>query len=126
MRRLTSYRMTATIDAFGNGTATTSTDQSNPRGKIYAVEIDYPAGTVAVTLSSSNLFKQTILQLAASNTDAVKYPRATVKDYQGTDLTYDGTHKVPTEFIAFGSLTLDLASGTTGQSVTVIVYVEEQ
>lgn len=127
MRRLTSYRLTATADGTGVGTATTSTDQSIPRGKILAVEVDYPASTVAVSLSSKNLaVTQAIMTLSAANTDAFYYPRVPVCTYTGAEtIYYSGTAKVNTEFIVCGPLTLTLASGTLGQSVTVIVYVEE-
>jgi len=126
MRRITSYRMTATADGTGAGTATTSTDQSVPRGKLIAVEVDYPAATVALTLTTTNLVSQTLLNLSAANTDTVLYPRTIAQTNAGVSKTYDGTRTIPVEFIVFGPLTLTLASGTLGQSVTVIAYIEEQ
>jgi hypothetical protein len=92
-----------------------------------AVEIDYPAATVAVALTSKNLaVTQTILTLGAANTDAIYYPRTIAQTNAGVNMTYDGTRTIPTEFIVFGALTLTLSSGTNGQSVSVVVYVEEQ
>ena len=124
MRRITSYRMTATANVTGAGTATS--DGSIPRGKLIAVEVDYPAATVAVSLTTTNLVSQTLLNLSAANTDTVLYPRTIAQTNAGASKTYDGTRTIPVEFIIFGPLTLTLASGTSGQSVTAIAYVEEQ
>lgn len=127
MRRLNSYTLTATIAADGSGTATTSTDQSIPRGKIYAVEVDYPANTVAVALTSKNLAAtQAIMTLSAASTDAIYYPRVPVCTYTGAETIYwSGTAKVCEQFVIFGALIMTLSSGTAGQVVTMKIYIEE-
>ncbi len=127
MRRLTCYTLTATADGTGAGTATTITDQSIPMGKIYAVEVDYPVATVALTLTTKNLAAtQTVLNLGAANTDVMYYPRVPVCVNTGAEtVLYSAGNKVCEQYVVFGALTLTLASGTSGQSVTVKVYVEE-
>ena len=128
MRRTNCYTLTATADGTGAGTTTSITDQSIPRGKVLSVEVDYPAATVAVALTSKNLAAtQAIMTLAAANTDAIYYPRTPVCTYAGAEtILYSTGNKVVTEFVVFGPLTLTISAGTEGQAVTVKVYVEEQ
>ena len=96
------------------------------RGKVLAVQIKYPSNTCEVDLTSSDeQVEQTVLDLAASNTDVVVYPRVKVQNNAGTDVTYDGTNEVHEEYVVFGRLKLVIASGTEGDEVTVDVLVEE-
>ena len=125
MNRIASYRLTATASGT-TGSATTSTDQSIPLGKVLAIELHYGAHNATVVITSTMPVSQTILSIGATHTDAVYYPRATDSDYQGTALTYDGTRTIPTEYQVFGPIALAISSATTPESVTAIIYVEEQ
>jgi len=127
MRRINSYRLTGVIDAAGALVVSTSADQSAPRGRVIAVEVDYPAGTVALTLTSKNLaVTQTIMNLSAANTDAIYYPRVPVCLNTGAEtIYYSTTAKVYEPYMVFGHLTMTAASGTAAQVVSMIVYVEE-
>jgi hypothetical protein len=99
------------------------------RGKIEAVYIDYPAGTVAVTLQTDELVSQKVLELSAANTDKVFYPRVQVCQNDGTLLnnSNDGTAvtKLWDKFTVFSRLRLVCASGTNTQVVKVVVVFEE-
>jgi len=127
MQRITSYRLTATASGT-TGSATTSTDQSNPRGKVLAIELHYGKHDAVVAITSTMPVSQTILSIGATHTDAVYYPRTTDNDYQGNNFTYDGNanHVVPTEYQVFGPIALAISGATTTESVTAIIYVEEQ
>jgi hypothetical protein len=99
------------------------------RGKIEAVYVDYPAGTVAVTVQTDELVSQKIVELGAANTDKVYYPRVAVQSNAGADLnnSYDNTAvtKLYDNYVVFSRLRLVCASGTAGQVVKVAVVYEE-
>ena len=99
------------------------------RGKIKAVFLDRPAGTVAVTIQTDELVSQKIVELSAGNTDVVIYPRVQVASNDGTLLnnSNDGTavSKLWDEFVVFSRLRLVCASGTATQVVKVVVIYEE-
>lgn len=117
------YRCKATIAA---GETTAEAYTSNVKGRILNVGIDYPANTCTVDLDSQDeASSQKILDLAASNTDVVRYPRKAVEDITGTAVTYDGTNEIYEPFVVNGRLKLSLASGTAGDSVSIAVQVEE-
>lgn len=116
------YALTGTVSA----AQTFSVSTPNPvRGKILAVEINYPAATVALTLTAAGHHAQTILSLAAANTDRTFYPRAYAEKTDGTTLLYTTGEEVPVEFVVDGILTLAATSGTATQIVTARVLVEE-
>jgi len=116
------YKITGTIAAGGGFTAYTN---KPIRGKIKSIEIDYPAANVTLVLTSEGPIAQTVLNLGAANTDVVRYPRIYQEDEAGTDLTYDATRKIPTEFVVIGRLKLVASSGTATQVVTMYINVEE-
>lgn len=102
-----------------------ATAYSSPiHGKILAVHVDYPANTCTVDIDTEELKAQKILDLSAANTDAVYYPRTPIQVNTGTNITYNGTQVVYTEFVVASRLLLTIASGTAGQSVTVDVVYE--
>lgn len=127
--RIVPYRLTATIAAAASTATATFSDskRSLPRGKVLAVEVNYPSHTVALTLIGTNdTVSQTLLNLSAASTDLVVYPRVPITTNASVAITYDGTRAVYTEYLLYGDFVLSLASGTAGDSVTVTVYVEEQ
>lgn len=121
--KLQRYRITGTISAAGAFVATTN---QPVHGRILAVSIDYPAATVALVLTSGEISAQTILSLTAANTDVTYYPRVPVCLNTGAEtIYYSGTLKVETEYVVASRLTLTAASGTSGQTVTMDILVEE-
>ena len=120
--------------------ATTATVYSEPiRGIIRAVRLIY-SGThdMTVDLYEMNTFDpddvsdalQHILDIAASGAtpaadNTVYYPHRSVQDYTGNDMTYDATRVVPTPFVVYGILALDINAGTAGDSVVAEILVEE-
>jgi len=109
------------IDASGDAEA-----YSEPvRGKILAVHVNYPTNTCEVDLTTDEAVAQTILDLAAANTDIVIYPRVKIQNNAGTDITYDGSNEVYDNYAVFDRLKLTIASGTATEEVTVDVLVEE-
>lgn len=108
------------IDGSGDATAYSNSIS----GKILAVHVNYPTNTCTVDIDSSGELKaQKIIDLAAANTDAVYYPRTPMEDNTGTDVTYDATNEIYTEFVVHGRLLLTIAAGTEDETVQVdIVY----
>jgi hypothetical protein len=123
--KLRSVNLKGTIDSTG---AIDVYSDKIIRGKIEAVYIDYPANTVAVDLKTDELVSQTILDLAAANTDKVYYPRVQVCQYDGTLLnnSYDNTAvtKLWDKFVVYSRLRLVCASGTEDDEVSVMVVYE--
>lgn len=60
---------------------------------------------------------------AADN--AVYYPRTPSQDYQGSDVTFDGSHKLYEPFVIFGRLYLSVSAAAAGDITTLYVLVEE-
>lgn len=127
MNKITAYSLTGTIAADGTITATTN----NPiHGFLEAVEINYPAATCTVDLDATSGVKgQKLMDLAASNTDIVIYPRVQLQDNTGTALDLSdaqgGDTKAYGRFPIAGLVTMSVAAGTATQSVTVRFIVEE-
>lgn len=86
------------------GSATGSADSPPLFGALEAVEIDYLNSVPATTtvdidiLNAANATGAKVLDKAASATDVTHYPRTYAQDNTGSDLTFDGTRKVPTRF----------------------------
>lgn len=125
----TRYKITGTIAAG----ATTVTASSKPiRGRIVSVEIIYPVHTCTLDLdvnTGTGLQTQKILDLAASNTDTVKYPETPLHDYTGaainlSDASGGNTAKYG-PFMVFGTILMSIAAGTAGETITVYVNAEE-
>jgi len=97
-------------------------------GRILKVNVDYSAGmagTADLTLKSKGLTDETFLTKSNNATDFVASPRAAVQDETGADATYDGTRKVRDYFYAYGKLSMALAQGTSGETVSVEILVED-
>jgi len=113
--------------AIAGGTATVTSEVIH--GEIVSVEINYPANTCTVDLNTLQLVGQEILNLAAANTDRVVYPRVQLQDTTGANLDLSdlegGDTKVYGNFVVHGRLKLDLAAGTNGDVVTILVNVRE-
>lgn len=124
--KYTRLSLSGTIDATG---ALSVYSDKIVRGKIEAVHIDRPAGTVAVKIETDELVKQEIVDLSAGNTDVVLYPRVQVNEADGSALNNfdDGAEStiLVDNFVVFGRLRLVCASGTATQVVKVVVVYEE-
>ncbi len=73
---------------------------------------------------------QHILDVGAVGADqaadnAVYYPRTPSQDYQGADVTFDGTNEIYEPFVVFGRLYLSVSSAAAGDITTLYVLVEE-
>jgi len=123
MTTITKYKVSATIAAG----ETSATAYSIPiRGKILAVGVHYPTNTCTVDLDSDGeAVAQKILDLAAANTDVVRYPRKPVEDHEGTGIEYASGYPIYEPFIVYGRLKLSLATGTAEDTVKVDLIVEE-
>lgn len=120
--------ITATIAA-GASTAST-TSPTTIHGKILKVDVNYPTNTVTVDLDTVGERKaQKIMDLAAENSDVTYYPRVLLDDNTGSNLdpsdTNGGDNALYGEIVVFGKITLSLASGTAGDSVTVGITYED-
>ncbi len=94
-------------------------------GEIMSVEINYDTNTCTVDLNAQQSVVQEILNLAAANTDRVIYPRTAAQDETGADRLYVAAGTVvPVPHVIAGRLKLDLASGTTGETVTILINVK--
>jgi hypothetical protein len=99
------------------------------RGKIESVLINYPASTVAITISTDEIVSQKIIELSADNTDRVIYPRVPLQTNAGVDInnSFDNTSltKLVGHYVVFSRLRLVCSSGSEDEIVKVIVIVEE-
>lgn len=94
------------------------------RGKVLAVEVNYPSNSCTVDLTAEGEVDEKILDLAAASTDKVVRPRAIVQDNTETDVTYDGSNEIYEPYTVYGRLKLEVASGTSGDEVMVRVLLE--
>lgn len=124
--KITKYKISETLDATG---AIDTYSSHAVRGRILAVQVDYPAHNVEVDLKTDEAVAQTILDLAAANTDTTVYPRTPMHDYTGTAIDLSdaqgGDVAMYDLFCVFGRLRLVCANGTATEVVTVHIYVEE-
>lgn len=126
---------------------TSGTTFSKPiRGKILAVKVLFSNSTPASSSDRDvNLWEmnpaddddtsdalQEILDIGTLGADpsadnGVYYPRRAAQDYQGTDLVYLSTDTavVPTEFVVFGRVMLQVSAAAAGDITTVYLMVEE-
>ena len=113
------------------GTSGSTTTETTHTGKILAIEVDYPATATEVDLDTvSNVGPdEKIMNLADSSTDVKVYPRVQVEDVTGSALDLSdaegGNTKVFDYFVINSKLKLSLASGTTTQTTTIRVFIEE-
>ena len=128
-----------TINVTLNSSGTGSGYSNVIRGAIKAVEIEYGGGSDMtfdlLQLNPANSGTGYAIQhilgpISGKGADpksdnAVYYPRAYAQDKDGTDLTFDGTHKIATEFIVHGRLFLDARSGTGSDTIAAHIYYEE-
>lgn len=119
--------------ANASGDATTTTDRSI-RGEILAIHLVYETGSDAGTDVQIDLLgegqataaNQTILDKDDNATSAWYYPRNYAETYQGADLTFNGTQKIPIPFISYGRIKITVAQQTEGLSVTAYVFAMEK
>lgn len=83
---------------------------SNPEITADALQEILDIGNVGATPSSDN---------------AIYYPRTPSQDYQGTDVTFDGTNEVYEPFMVFADLYLSVTNAVAGDITTLYVIVEE-
>lgn len=99
-------------------------------GYVEAIQADYHASapaTTDLTITEAGGLARTLLTLANTATDAVKYPRVQVHDTAGTALTLDGTRtNVARFYVAGQKLTATLAQcDDLTNAVVVRIYLSE-
>lgn len=119
-------RVTATGSA-GSASGVGRTDVT-VTGKILAIHLDYHSAAPAstdVTVETVGGPPLTILDRANANTDGWFYPRRPVQDYQGNDLTYDGTRKIHEPFVVSDQLKVTVGgSNALDPCLTAQIYWE--
>lgn len=124
VRKISVKRISGTTDTSGDATV-----YSSPfGGKLLSFHLDIDAldATADVTVTSdSELVAQTLYSSTNSNTNVAVYPREYAMDTAGADLTFDGTRKVPTEFVLNGRVKVVVAQGGSTKAFTINAYVEE-
>ena len=115
--------------AVGSPGAATATGYSlQVSGRVLSVHLAYhdtPPATSDVTLVDENdPAGEASLSLANANTDLRCCPRRAVQDNAGSDLTFDGTHKLCTPYVVYGRLLGSLAQANAGDSVTFTVWLD--
>jgi len=79
---------------------------------------------LSVTATSSGV-DETLLTLTNANSDAIYWPRETLDDNTGVDVTFDGTRTVTVEpNVIYGKLKLAVTSGGATHTGGCIVTVE--
>ena len=116
-------------DASGNASVIS---EKIARGKLLAVHLIYDSSSASATDVTLSMLGSdyggadaTLLSISNNNTSGWYYPRTYAEDYQGNDLTFDGTNKIPCEAIVFGRLKLSVAQQTATKAVKAYVFVEE-
>ena len=124
---------------------TAGTTFSNPiRGRILSVKVQYSNTTPASTSDRDvNLWEmnpaddddvtdalQELLNIGTLGADPeadnnVYYPRRAAEDIAGTALVFASTDIVPTEFVVFGIIMLQVTAAAAGDITTVHLMVEE-
>jgi len=128
--KITMYKLeSGGADASGDASVISS---KIVRGKLLAVHIIYDASSAATTDvqlvhlgSDYGGADQTLLNIVNNNTSGWYYPRTAAQDSSGSDLTFDGSNTIPTEFIVFGRLKLTVAGQTENKEVKAYILVEE-
>ena len=119
----------STGPAAGTAGTATATGYSPPvAGRVLAVHVDYqdaPPNTTDFTLSDeADPASESIVTLADQAADQKLYPRRLLETNDGTDLTYDGTHKIYEPYVVHGRLEATIAQANAGDSVTVTLWLE--
>lgn len=121
------------IELAVTGVSGTDTTTRPIRGTIKSVYVVYQSGSnantdVTITMLGTDITDgadQTLFNKDNSNTSTWYYPQTYAQDTTGTDLTFDGTRKVPTPFLVYGRLKLTTAQNNAGKTVTAYIFVEE-
>ncbi len=116
------------------------------RGIVRAIEVEYTNSTPASTSDRDvNIYEmnpfddddiadalQELLNIgglgaAPADDNNVYYPNTYAQDEAGTDLTYDGTYKVPTPFVLYGrKIGVNVTAAVAGDITTIKLMVEER
>jgi hypothetical protein len=139
--KITMHKISCTVAA---GATSASATSGVMRGKVLAIKTVLNNTTPAsssdrdINLYDMNPFDdddvtdavQEILDIggvgaAPADDNAVYYPRTPSQDYQGTDVTFDGTNEIYEPFLVFGKLFLNVTSAAAGDITTLYVLVEE-
>ena len=113
-----------------NGAATATGYSPHVRGTIMAVYVAYldspPNGTDFSLSDESDPDSTAIVSLTGDGAvlDQKIYPRIGADTYDGTAITYDGSHAVPVPYVVHGRLEATIAEANSGDSVTVTVWIQ--
>lgn len=121
-------KLTTGVAAGASGSATASGYSPVIAGKIHAVYVAYvdsPPNTTDFTLvGESDPGSESIITLSNAATDIKIYPRRLVETNDGTDITYDATHKVYDYYVVNGRLKATIDQANAGDSCNVTVWIE--
>ena len=115
---ITQQTITATVAA---GATTATADTSFIGGEILKVAMDVTGNSMDINLDSIGETKAQAIIDYTGNTDSVFYPRTSMEDNAGADVTYDGTNEIYTPFVVYGTLRLSLASAAAAETVTMTI-----
>ena len=112
----------------GAGVATATGYSVRMAGRILAVHLAYqdsPPATTDFTLSDEgDPASESIVSISNAAADVKWYPRRTVQDDGGSDITYDGANEIYEPYVVTGRLEATIAQANNGDSVTVTVWVD--
>ena len=100
-------------------------------GKIVAVHVKQSAAgpstqDFALKTKGGNGIARTILAFTdTADPSGMYYPRETAQTTAGVNLTFDGTHTIPTCIPVDDGLEVTVAQSNSGKTVDVVVYYEE-
>ncbi len=95
-------------------------------GEILKVHVDYTGDTNTMDVAlvdEADPGAEEIVNLDNQDTDIALYPRRVLETNDGTDLTYDGTHKVYAPYVVHGRLKLTVAQADDGDIVEATVWI---
>lgn len=117
------------VGADGLATVSTTTTQA-VIGRVLAIYLRYngiPSGTTDITVATAGIDIPgviTLLSLADATIDGWFYPRHIIETNDGTDITYNGTHKVYEPYISNDKITVTIAQANAANSVDAWLVLE--
>lgn len=122
--KITRLKISGTTDSSGDATVYSK----NFTGKVLVLQTDVnglDAGADTTITSDGDLSAQTLLDLTDTNTNATYYPRIPAQDNAGSDVTFDGSNEIYTEFVVSGRLKAVIAQGGDTKDFVIWALVEE-
>jgi len=109
-----------------SGSASTTDYTKAVFGRIHKIVISYsanaPASTRVVITDKSDPAAESIADITG-NTLVALYPRRAMTTNAGSNITYNGTYFVPTEYPVCDALAISITNTDPGVTVTVTAYI---